>query len=589
MGDAQVVKANGSFILAAWRDVHFRVFACILVAKLLFFYYITLSIIPRLPSIGLFLALLCLSLFFRGRLPKLAYLVALDLVLSLIFFINSLHYRFFGDFASVYELRNVHLLFGPATRGLLSFIDREAVFLLDIPFLPFLAWRLGRTKNPVRPGLVRGLSFIALVGLLLHAPLLRFITDDNFTFRAVVDRPILVRLMGVIDYQALDIFNYMAAEIGKAQVSPDDVRSVERWFDNGQSKNADGNRLTGAGKGMNLIIIQVESMQNFVIGRKWNGQEITPNLNRLAEGGIRFTNIYDQTAAGNSSDAAFLANCSLYPSSVGAVSFLHQDNRFDSLPGVLGEDGYSTATMHAYRKTFWNRDKFEKTMGFEHQFYSEAYLMTDRLGWGLSDKAFFIQSAKKLTSFSEPFYAFLATLTSHAPFDYVTSKEDGFPLGDVEGASIGNYVRIMHYVDSAIGLFLDRLTEQGLASRSVVVIYGDHRARFLMDDLRRIGVDEAEELKKVPLIISIPNSSKPPTVGDPVGGLIDVAPTVLNILGVESSEAFFLGSDLAGPDDEGFVVFRNGSFVGSPRVPAAEYLMISDLIIEKDAIALIRQ
>jgi phosphoglycerol transferase MdoB-like AlkP superfamily enzyme len=353
---------------------------------------------------------------------------------------------------------------------------------------------------------------------------------------------------------------------------------------------AHNNELRDIGQGMNLIIIQVESMQNFVINNKFHGKEITPNLNALARKGIYFNNIYDQASYGNSADATLLVNTSLYPSRKGAACFLYAENCFDSLPKVLKDDGYTTAAMHANVKQFWNSEVFEKSLGFEYQFYKDDYLMVDKLGWGLSDKAFFSQSIEKIKVLRPPFYAFLRTLSTHGPFDQFSSGDiDNYPLFELDGKISGYYLRAMHYVDAAIGSFLAALSENNLLSNTIIIIYGDHRAHFSDADLLKIGILDPNENKKIPLIIHIPKRRQ----GEErhtIGGLIDVAPTIFNIMGIDISKRYFFGKDLA-ESKNSFVIFRDGSYFPPDNaidgITAQKELRLSDIILEKDLIPLL--
>jgi phosphoglycerol transferase MdoB-like AlkP superfamily enzyme len=333
----------------------------------------------------------------------------------------------------------------------------------------------------------------------------------------------------------------------------------------------------------------VESLQNFIIGKKYNSNEITPNLNKLAKGGIYFNNIYDQTASGNSSDATLLANTSLYPSQRGAASFLYAQNCFDSLPKVLKEHGYTSAILYPYVSSFWNSATFDKAIGFEHQFYQNDFVMEENIGLGLSDRAFLSQSLEKIRRLSTPFYVSLRTLTNHFPYYYVTKDIDSFPIGAMEGKTIGYYMRSTHYVDSAIGEFLQKLSENDLRSNTIIVIYGDHRARLTEDDLKSIGVYDISETHKIPVIISLANRRQGET-RDTIGGLIDIAPTICNILGIDISDRFFMGRDL-GYGDNSFAIFRDGSYIcedeSMNKLTAQQQLMISDSILEKDIVRLL--
>jgi lipoteichoic acid synthase len=144
----------------------------------------------------------------------------------------------------------------------------------------------------------------------------------------------------------------------------------------------------------------------------------------------------------------------------------------------------------------------------------------------------------------------------------------------------------MHYLDSAIGGFLQELTEADLLSNTIIVVYGDHRARLSEEDLRRIEITDMREKSKIPLIISIPGK-KQQDVRHTIGGLVDVTPTLCNILGIDISGKFFLGKDLA-QKGSGYAIFRDGSFISPDRTidnaTASEELRINDLVLEKDAL-----
>jgi len=511
-------------------------------------------------------------------------------MLSLGYITQTLYFRYFEDYASFYNLNQIPML-GSIAGVIIGMIGKEVLFIADLLFMPLLfPW----LKKKIRPNSalrwIRGFSFFLLLGLLFYIPSLTFNSILGNYFKSVPERKRFVRLMGIVTYQVFDACSYLKTKADRTLVAQTDVETIKDWLKK-RDEESTVNALTGIGQRLNLIVIQVESLQNFVIGMKWKGNEVTPNLNRLAKTGIYFNQLFDQTWAGNTSDAAFLVNCSLYPSRSGAVSFLYAENSFYCLPTVLGKHGYVTATMHAYKSTYWNRAKFEKALGFKHQLYEDKFLMEDRLGWGLSDRGFFSQSVGKIKDLPYPFYVFLTTLTTHVPFDDVTIEIDSFPLGSVEKKMIGHYMRSMHYVDSAIGMFFQKLAESNLLSNSLIVVYGDHRTRLEEYDLEMIGITDMNELEKIPLIISIPKR----TLGykiDTIGGLINVAPTISNLLGIDVSGTFFMGRDLMGQGD-GLVIFRDGSYISENNSLESKYvqklLRVSDLILEKDMVPVLRK
>ena len=116
-------------------------------------------------------------------------------------------------------------------------------------------------------------------------------------------------------------------------------------------------RYYQVGKGKNLIVIQLEAFQDFVINAYYNGQEITPNLNRLLENDtLYFDRYYSNTGKGNTADAEFSSLNSLYPLIDGEIYRLYEDNTFRGLPWLMREQGYRAFAVHGFEGEFWNRN-----------------------------------------------------------------------------------------------------------------------------------------------------------------------------------------------------------------------------------------
>ena len=102
----------------------------------------------------------------------------------------------------------------------------------------------------------------------------------------------------------------------------------------------------------------------------FNGEEVTPNLNKLANEGIMFTNFYSQVGVGTSSDAEFTFSTSLMPSSSGTVFVNYFNREYVTIQKLFKEQGYYTFSTHANTGDFWNRSTMHKNMGYD-DFYSE--------------------------------------------------------------------------------------------------------------------------------------------------------------------------------------------------------------------------
>lgn len=331
------------------------------------------------------------------------------------------------------------------------------------------------------------------------------------------------------------------------------------------------NEFTGLAKGRNLIVVQIEAMQNFVIGRTYNGQEITPFLNTLIkDNSIYFEQYFQQLGRGNTSDAEFVTNNSLYPAMDGPTYKLYYQNNFYGLPWLLREQGYSTSVFHGYEANFWNRKDAYPYQGFERFYSKDDFINEETIGMGINDGDFFTQSIAKMKTMPQPFYAFLVTLSSHHPY-VLPEKYQVLELRpEDKGTLLGHYLNAIHYVDSALETFFAYLKTEGLYDNSFICIYGDHHGIILGDIeaketlSKELGYEYTyDQMMRVPLIMHLPNSNLELRVSK-TGGQIDFLPTVLNLFGLQNQKGVMFGQDLLGPG-QGFVAEQTyllkGSFI----------------------------
>ena len=163
-------------------------------------------------------------------------------------------------------------------------------------------------------------------------------------------------------------------------------------------------------------------------------------------------------------------------------------------------------------------------------------MIDEKIGFGLSDKSFFRQTADYLKNLEQPFYSFIITLSSHVPYKMPDSCQGLELLPEDEGTLFGNYIQAVHYTDEAIGEFIDYIKELGLYDNSIIALYGDHFGIDCKNEAAEqvkafLGRDYTyNEMLNIPLIIHIPGSGIHETV-ETTGGQVDFMPTVLNLLG----------------------------------------------------------
>lgn len=319
-------------------------------------------------------------------------------------------------------------------------------------------------------------------------------------------------------------------------------------------------------KGKNIVIVSLESTQNFVINQTVNGEEITPFLNNLIKDSFYFSNIYDQTSQGKTSDAEFMVDTGQYPLPSGFVFVRRPENTFSSLPIILEENAdYTSVVFHGNDAGFWNRDQMYQTLGYDQFFSKKNYHVTEEnsINYGIKDIPFFKQSMKELINLPEPYSAKIITLSNHFPF-LLEEKDQFIEPANTEIDVVNRYVTTVRYEDEVLKKFLNSLKEKKMYKDTLFLIYGDH---YGISSKYEAGVHELLEqentplnhleLQQVPFIIHIPGQEG--RVIDTVGGQIDIRATLLHLLGISTENRMSFSRNLFNRYNDLPVVFRDGS------------------------------
>jgi phosphoglycerol transferase MdoB-like AlkP superfamily enzyme len=389
------------------------------------------------------------------------------------------------------------------------------------------------------------------------------IAEQVFSHQALVGR------WGVVNVHLFDALRTLREWVGSGSAKPEDVRRVDAFFA-GHRVATGATTGFGVARGSNLLLIQVESLQQWVVGARVKGQEVTPFLAGLRKRALYFPRLFDQSGHGRSSDGEFAVLNSLHPLDRGAVVFRRPDNRFVALPEVLRQQGYSTLSAHPFERGFWNRGVVHPRYGFERMLFKPELGPGEVIGWGLADGVFFDRMVAPIRAQRAPWFAFLITLGLHHPFDLFPDRHKELDIGGLAGSPLGNYLHAMHYFDESLGAFVGALDASGVLNNTVVALYGDHEAGLAIErpllELAGMGAWEpsaADRLRRVPLFILLPQGRLAAEV-DSIGGHVDVAPTLLALLGVPQPGCF-IGSPLV-PGRTSVVPLNDGSAVAADRI-----------------------
>ncbi len=347
-----------------------------------------------------------------------------------------------------------------------------------------------------------------------------------------------VEYFSPIGYHIFDIYNvYKNSKPYK--MTDEDEAKIKEYYDF-KNENLPDNEFKGMFKGKNLLVIQVESLEDFVINQKVDGQEITPNINKLLNNSIYFPNIFDQVNEGTSSDSDLMVNTSMLPLRQGSTFFRNPATTYNSLPNILEKDGYSTIAIHSDKGSFWNYAQGLNGIGFDKFVDYYSFDRDENIGLGLSDGSYFRQIEPMIKELKQPFYAFTVTLTSHGPFDLPKEYRELKLNPELDDNVLGGYFQSIHYTDAKIGMFIEALKKDGLLDNTVIAIEGDHTGphKYYNSKIESLSNPESWWLDNgnhtVPLIIYNP-SIKAPVKDDVYGGQIDIMPTLLYLLGVDNN------------------------------------------------------
>ena len=534
------------------------------------------------------------------------YFITMISILTTICIINAIYYTFYNTFVTVGLIES----FGQVSTVKNAVFDKlkfTHFIFLSFPLIYLLFNRHLRKHNYFNYVLKienskKNFNTIMLIGVILFCMNLVTLTKTDIS-RLVKqwNREYIVERYGIIIYQFNDAIQSVKSSFSSYFGYDEAAKSFKDYY-NEREETVSNNKYTNIYKGKNIVFVHMESIMTMFVDLKVNGQEVTPNLNKLTKEGMYFTNFYPQISVGTSSDTEFTLNTSLMPALSGTVFVSYYDRNYLSMEKLLKEKGYYTFSMHGNSATMWNREAMHKSLGYD-DFYSKKYYNVTKentVGLGISDHDFFEQSIpilKKIENEHEKYMGTIITLSNHTPWED-TEKYGDFPLtrevtrvdektGEtvkitdpyLKDKKMGKYIKSVHYADVALGEFINQIYENDLFNNTVLVFYGDHDSKLPAKEYNyfynydpETGLVKTEgdkgyieydyyanELnRKTPLIIWTKDKKNAKKITY-YTGMIDVLPTIGNMLGIKSKYA--LGHDIFEIKNNNIISFPNGNFL----------------------------
>jgi glucan phosphoethanolaminetransferase (alkaline phosphatase superfamily) len=295
----------------------------------------------------------------------------------------------------------------------------------------------------------------------------------------------------------------------------------------GNPRAEDLTRYRGAAAGRNIVVIHLESTGAGYLRPYGAAEDPMPNLTRLARRAVLFENAY--TAYPETIKSFFAVQCALYPA-MDAPPEAYGRDFGPSMAAVLAGQGYRTGLFHSGRFMYLGMDAALRHRGYDTLEDAGAIGGDHESSFGIDEPS----AVRRILAWVDGLPAGQRFLVSYLPIaghhPYATPRPGPFP----GTRDIDRYRNALHYADEALGLLLEGFRARGLYEETLFVITGDHGEAFGQHD-GNYGhtLFLYEENVRVPFLIVAPGLTERAERVGRVVSLVDTAPTVLDLLGVQ--------------------------------------------------------
>lgn len=328
-------------------------------------------------------------------------------------------------------------------------------------------------------------------------------------------------------------------------------------------KEAADTPMTGAFAGKNLILIMMESVDDWLVT-----PEYMPNLYRLEQEGLYFPNYYAPIfLAAATFNSEFTANTGMIAPEYQVRNSYYTEHALPySLANLFCDAGYRARSYHAANPNIYNRGQIHLNFGYEsYNDYGDLgmddYMLDSQL----------LRGYDQIVS-DEPFFSFIITYSGHGPYtteqqnisephlDRARTVIDYSTVPYTTEAQKEEYTRAVAQAmetDAFIGGLRERLEADGHAEDTVLMLFTDHYCKYF-SDVELISAIKGETdrnmLSNVPFVIWTEGIT--PQVSEKYVSTMDIAPTIVDLFSLDADLRYYIGNDMFGPDG-GVVYFRN--------------------------------
>lgn len=406
--------------------------------------------------------------------------ITMNILISILLFADNIYYSYSSNVLSVLQISN--LQYGEEIMSTLPLLLKlpQILYFIDILTLIIL---IATSIIKIEKGKKSKTKFIVcrtIIGIMCM--IFFIILSINANSKVLEDpynRDTQIKKGTIYGYHISDILNAM---LGSKQAKYDNKNDMMKEYnvlkDEYNEKYGESYiDIKNTMEGKNVIILQLESIQEFVLNKTINGREITPNLNKFINENIRLSNMFMQSYS-TTADSEFSTVTSLYPVENGMAYSRYYKNNYDDIFKMFHNKDYTTSYMHGNYGNFWNRTNVYNNMKVDYIELKDKFLdISENIMGYLSDELLYKQAVQKLKEYDNPFISYVVAASSHTGFtlDGLQDKSKvNIDVGKYKDTFFGNYLESVNYADYAFGIFIQELKNASLYDDSVIILYGDH-------------------------------------------------------------------------------------------------------------------
>lgn len=536
-------------------------------------YYHWYNFVPNMFSIIWILLVLNLTKIFKSGIGKSVYLIfyVFSLIMFLVHAVYFSYFNVFFDYSVLSVAGEGADYFDSVIPNIKIWVYFVIIISICLSIIGLKSIKHNKKFNYKRLLIVLGIFIVLelILPLLLGKKNKEVEWDDWRNARVIYnifnDNNKSMMVSGMFEYNVRNFYiNYLK---DNASLTLEEKAALEDNFK--ELSLSKENRYTGIYKGKNLIIVQLESIDDFLVKKN-----VMPTLYNLSKKSINFTNHYSFTSGGGSTfNSEFMVNTgysSAYNYNQSAYVFSKNTYTY-SLPNLFKKEGYTVNAFHMNSAEYYSRGVNYKAFGYDsYNGLKDLNIYKNYEYWLDTELIKNEKFNNKMFNLEQPFVSYIITYSAHMP--YKTTKGTCAMLTDEADLSEEECLKIQaKETDDFIKLLLENLKNKGLIDNTVVVIFSDHYIYTLENKslLDRYKKTSNNLINHTPFMIY--DGVRKSTIKS-VNSQLDILPTILNLFGIEYYPNNYIGRDVLDSKYDPIVFFPDGSWYnGNTYVANGEY------------------